>query len=324
MAFQNTARGLGGAMRFEQLESFIQTVETGSFTRAAQELYTTQTNVSKQVAALERELGCKLVDRGFNPVRATEAGEALLPCAVNAVAEMRRGRAGVEACRRAEEAVVRLGTCYLAFDDVTPALIKAFERDGGGRAVLALVEDGGDDLVDAVLRGAVDAAFVGLLSTGNPAGVEVERLYPLTEKALVPADHPLAGRDTLGVRDLAGETLLFPRRMPAPESSAVSAELERVCSGTPVRCVDDAGSIPKMVALGQGVGVVPSLSDDWGPDVRAVPVRTSGRLSVALVWKAGAQKQELFRFVGFARTFFASGPDSSSKATRDRLLPTDV
>ena len=60
------------------LRAFVTIVETGSFTRSAQRLNTTQSTVSQQLGRLEETLGHELISRSARPARPTAAGERLL------------------------------------------------------------------------------------------------------------------------------------------------------------------------------------------------------------------------------------------------------
>jgi DNA-binding transcriptional LysR family regulator len=74
--------------RHQQLSLFVRTVETGSFSKAAREFGLSQPSVSRTIAALERRLGVKLLTRTTRQLAATEAGEALLTRAREALAEI--------------------------------------------------------------------------------------------------------------------------------------------------------------------------------------------------------------------------------------------
>jgi DNA-binding transcriptional LysR family regulator len=71
--------------RLQQLVLFVRTVESGSFSKAAREFGLTQPSVSRAIAALERRLGVKLLVRTTRQVSATDAGEALLARARDAI-----------------------------------------------------------------------------------------------------------------------------------------------------------------------------------------------------------------------------------------------
>jgi DNA-binding transcriptional LysR family regulator len=71
--------------RLQQLSLFVRTVESGSFSKAAREFDLTQPSASRAIAALERRLGVKLLIRTTRQVSATDAGEALLARARDAL-----------------------------------------------------------------------------------------------------------------------------------------------------------------------------------------------------------------------------------------------
>lgn len=70
-------------MEINHVRSFLAVVNTGSFSAAADEHYTTQSSISKQIIALEKELGVQLFDRSKRKIALTEAGETFLKYARN-------------------------------------------------------------------------------------------------------------------------------------------------------------------------------------------------------------------------------------------------
>lgn len=62
-------------MTFEQIKSFLAIVKYNHFTLASQELYISQSSISKHIKSLEKELGVELFNRQHRSVRLTEAGE---------------------------------------------------------------------------------------------------------------------------------------------------------------------------------------------------------------------------------------------------------
>jgi LysR family transcriptional regulator, transcription activator of glutamate synthase operon len=70
-------------MEFKQVEYFLQIIDSGSFSAAADELYISQSSLSKQIMALEKDLGCTLFDRSKRRVSLTAAGSAFLSHAQN-------------------------------------------------------------------------------------------------------------------------------------------------------------------------------------------------------------------------------------------------
>ncbi|UCI34764.1 LysR family transcriptional regulator [Mesorhizobium sp. B4-1-4] len=87
--------------RLQQLAIFVRTVETGSFSKVAREFALSQPSVSRTVAALEERLGVKLLTRTTRQLSLTDAGEALLSRA-------REALAGVEEAENAARGADRL------------------------------------------------------------------------------------------------------------------------------------------------------------------------------------------------------------------------
>ena len=69
-------------MELKQLNYFMVCAKTGSFSSAAEVLFTTQSSVSKVIKSLEDELGAKLFERYARGIRLTETGREIYPYAV--------------------------------------------------------------------------------------------------------------------------------------------------------------------------------------------------------------------------------------------------
>src|SRR3569833_4047878 len=97
------------SMNTTQLRAFLVVAQTGSFSRAAEELHLTQPAVSKRVAQLEAELDIRLLARIGRQVSLTEAGRALLPRAHRILAEMEDRRRANQHLAGAVAGPMRLG-----------------------------------------------------------------------------------------------------------------------------------------------------------------------------------------------------------------------
>lgn len=73
-------------MEIEQLRMFAAVAETGSFTRAAEQLYVSHSGVSRAVSALEKELGVRLIERDNKVTGLTDAGKTVLEKAKKIIA----------------------------------------------------------------------------------------------------------------------------------------------------------------------------------------------------------------------------------------------
>lgn len=79
-------------MDSNSLKAFLTIVDQGSFSEAAETLHLTQPAVSKRLAALENQLGTRLIERGHREIRVTDAGARLLPHARQILDEIHNAR----------------------------------------------------------------------------------------------------------------------------------------------------------------------------------------------------------------------------------------
>src|ERR671935_967921 len=166
----------------------------GSFGRAAKSLGYTQSAVSQQIAALERIVGARLVDRpgGPRPVSLTEAGELLLRHAEAIVARLAAAQADLGALPEGEGGVLRVGIYQSVGQRILPELMRRYAA-AWPRVEIALTESASDaELLTRVERGELDMTFADMPLTDGP--FEAVELLRDPYVLIVPADSPLADR----------------------------------------------------------------------------------------------------------------------------------
>src|SRR3569833_3413073 len=114
------------SMNTTQLRAFLGVAQTGSFSRAAEELHLTQPAVSKRVAQLEAELDTRLLDRIGRQVSLTEAGRALLPRAQRILAEMEDNRHTKQNHTSTNTSPKQLGTSHHIGQHHLPAVLRRY------------------------------------------------------------------------------------------------------------------------------------------------------------------------------------------------------
>src|SRR3954454_10584328 len=141
----------------------------GSFSAAAEALSFTQSAVSQQIAALEREGGTSLVQRNARAVRLTEAGEALVRHAEAILARLGEAEAGLEAIAGLRGGRLRLAAFESACASLMPSAIAEFRAAHPGVELsLAMAEP--EESEPRLRSGELDLAL-GFGSRGRPAGV---------------------------------------------------------------------------------------------------------------------------------------------------------
>jgi DNA-binding transcriptional LysR family regulator len=163
---------------------------------------------------------------------------------------MRQERDEVRGIARGQ---VRLGSMPSVSATILPALLSRLERRHPALSVTVI--DGHDDELVAWARtGTVDVAVV----AGTPDGLELQPLVTDELLAVLPAGHPLAERDAVRARDLAGEPFILTRA--GCERLVLEALGAQGVTPRVSHEVSEASSILAMVGEGLGLSVMPSLA----------------------------------------------------------------
>src|SRR5829696_6022136 len=143
----------------------------GSFSAAAESLSFTQSAVSQQVAALEREAGAVLVERRARGVRLTDAGEAVVRHAEGILAKLAEAEAELEAIAGLRGGRVRMGAFESVAGTIMPLAISRFAAQHPAVELsMALMEP--EDAVAAMRAGDIDLALT--VGSGKPGDREDE------------------------------------------------------------------------------------------------------------------------------------------------------
>ncbi|VVJ16524.1 Transcriptional regulator [Amycolatopsis camponoti] len=182
-----------------QLEYLVTVVDTGSFTRAAEQLHVTQPALSHQMRALEQGLGGPLLERLPRTVRLTPMGRAMLPHARAALADAERARCAARLASGTTAGELQVATVYSMSLGVLPPALRVWRRDRPGVDVRLIEFRHADELRDAMAAGEADVALGPLppVWTGPVRELGVEEFV-----VVLPADGASEASPT-GVVDLA-------------------------------------------------------------------------------------------------------------------------
>jgi DNA-binding transcriptional LysR family regulator len=233
----------------------------GSFSAAAEALAFTQSAVSQQVAALERETGTRLVERGVRPVRLTDAGGALLAHAEAVLARLDEAEQELAEIAGLRRGRLRLASFPTAIATLVPRAVARFSRRHP-EVDLTVVDDHRQGLLPRLARWELDLALIYDHEALPEPHVELERTHLLDDRfdLVVPEGHPLAHRASVALGELAGETWLGGTpdgayaRIVLHSCRAAGFE-PRVAFGS-----DDYNAVQAFVTVGLGVAMLPRLA----------------------------------------------------------------
>jgi DNA-binding transcriptional LysR family regulator len=246
-------------------------------------LHIAQPALSRQIQALEHQLGTKLLDRDRRSVSLTPAGRQLLDDAVPLLAAADATRRRVQRAARGTNVLVvgfRTGI-------IPTAAVRAFSA-AHPEVTVEVQRLEWDDQEQAVLSGRVDIAYV--RRPIDERGLTLTPLYAERRLAALRADHPLATRESVTVAELADEHHL--------------RYLEPIKTGpartTILRSVEEK---LEYVATGHGIIVLPLSATTYytRPDIVYVPVTDAEPDEVLLACEVSRRSKSIAAFVAAAR-----------------------
>ena len=280
-----------------QLEYLVMLGETAHFGEAARRCHVSQPTLSVQIALLERQLGCPLIDRSPGRIQPTPVGATVIAAAktmlntlddITAIASASKGNLG---------GLIRLGVVPTFGPYFLPSLLPSLHDAYPGLKV-HIREDRPLSLEEKVIEGAIDCALGP--KPGDDENFDFEPVC--AEKILlgVPRGHRLARQERVDVAALAGETLLTLGqghrlldnvRELARASGAVLAEDYEGTSLDAVR---------QMVSIEMGLSLFPELyvRSEFGREhnVRLLEIDGwPGRRIIGFFWRRGNVRRDHYQ-----------------------------
>ncbi len=192
-------------MNLDVMRTFCDLVDTGSFTRAAEANFISQSAVSQQLAKLERDLGTQLITRGGGMVTPTEAGKAFYRGAHEIIRRYEGLLGEVRSASDAIRGVLRIGTIYSVGFYMFNPYVREFLQ-AHPEVDLHVEYTQWTHIYAAVIGGEMDLGVVAC-----PEKQRSIEIIPIGAEELVlicSPDHRFARRKTVDVQELNGETMI--------------------------------------------------------------------------------------------------------------------
>ncbi|MEU5788911.1 LysR family transcriptional regulator [Micromonospora purpureochromogenes] len=246
-------------MQLHQLKYFVAVAEVRHFTQAAELVGITQPSLSKQIHALETDLGAPLFERVRGNIALTAAGEVLLPLAKRILADVDTATREVQELVGLRRGRVRLGATPSLATSLAPPVLRRF-RDAHPTVDLRVEEGGSQDLVRDLLRGDLDLALIIMPAQGADPGLRADPI--LRESLVVASVDPIpAARDNgqLRITDLRDQPLVMFREGYDLRDATIQACRE--AGFEPTISVDggEMDAVLSFVEAGLGIALVPGI-----------------------------------------------------------------
>lgn len=256
-------------MDLKQFNALLAVADTGSFSAAARQLHTVQSNISTHVAHLERELATTLVDRSTGLL--TEEGQLVASRARRISAEITSLTSDISSLHDEVAGETRIGVIGTAARWLVPYLVE-FMNSRHPKVRMVVVDATTSSLILQLNSGMLDLAIVGL-PMSDP-DVAVESLFDEDRLLVAPGGHHLYGQERLQLKDLDGEPLLLE-----PTGTSFRDHLDAQCKAQGVKLIaraeiDGMRLLASLAFQGFGAAILPaSAAPGWiGGDWMRIPV----------------------------------------------------
>jgi DNA-binding transcriptional LysR family regulator len=247
------------------LETFLAVADRGGFTAASETVHRSQSRVSAHIAALERDLGVRLVDRTHRPARLTAAGKVFARHAREVVTGIGAARSAVVALRGMDAEPITVLTTPCVGATLFPAVLAELVEVHPGLRV-TLSERAGADVERRLLGNGPAIAVLPRLAAPLPPGLRERVMWREPLQVVVPVGHELdlAGKPVTLDALAAGPLIVCGTQTeagPANSAAEVLALLaDRGLAVEPRAAVDTPQTLLALVRAGIGIGVANAVA----------------------------------------------------------------
>lgn len=236
---------------------FAEVVQHGSIRAAANELNVAQSAISRQIQALERELGAPLLDRRPRGVALTPAGEIVFAYSRQATFHTERLSSEIDALQGLRRGHVRIHSIEAMVPHLLPRAIDTFLAEFPG--INFEVEIAGTDRVQAALRDG--RAEIGIGFCAEPAK-DLKPVFRIREPlfAMVAPEHPLASRRKISLRELEVWPTALPGRLTGSRNLLDAACAKAKVELRPALETNSVELVHRFALVGHGVSVLARMS----------------------------------------------------------------
>ncbi len=244
-------------MELRQLTYFLAAAQTQNFRKAAELCLVTQPALSRQIAALEKELGMTLFKRVKQRVELTPAGQTFVEYAQDALEVLQRGEQELVRWQQGLSGSVLIGCNPSLSAAFLPSMLASFHQRYPNIRLKVRVHHS-DEVIALVEQGAVDLGFI-FDPTIRSTMVAIKELFHQPLRLLVPSHHPLMQAD---IQECTLERILAEPLLLLGEAAQLRKVLERMflqrgLCVKPVIEIESIEGLKELVKQGCGVTLVP-------------------------------------------------------------------
>jgi LysR family hydrogen peroxide-inducible transcriptional activator len=284
-------------MEINQLRYFVAVAELLSFTKAAARCRVSQPSLSQQIQKLELDLGVQLLDRLGRRVKLTDAGDVFYERAAAALDAINDAKTCVQTSLDWRKGAITVGAIHTVAPYLLPEVVRRLTKRFP-QAQVTVEEQLTEELVANCLAGELDVGIVALPIAEQR--VRSESLFTEKLVATVPATSPLAKESRLTLADITSQPFVLLDDMHCLGRQTLQLCADRNCAPAVSCRTAQLLTVQELVALGQGVSLVPEMATQTNRDKRLVYRTLDGppvEREIGMIWRPRYRPRRLVEAV---------------------------
>lgn len=287
-------------MKTEQLASFIEVAENLNFARAAETLNITQSAVSRQIHALEDELGAKLLHRTTRTVTLTPVGISFLEDAKSIMGKLKVATARIQHHQSSDIQILAIGSGNeVDFELLCKVLRNCKKEIPKLHPFLRVVPH--RSILNLFYQGELDIMFGYKDDIPSKEGLVYRELAQIPLCCVLPGSHPYAGRAELEEKELYTEPIIICNSYAIPSRAAEVQNriLQHIFPEATYVC-ENMQELLTLLRAGYGYSILPKMNL-IDSEICCVPLKNASPLSYGIFYKYGSHNPLLKKFVSILR-----------------------
>ncbi|HWR42059.1 LysR family transcriptional regulator [Sporomusa sp.] len=269
-------------MDLRQLEYFVTTGRLENITRAAEQLFVSQPNITMSIRKLEQELGIQLFERKQKQFSLTAEGKLYLERIEPALWMIRNATSEVKDSQQQTSGTIVLGIPPMISSFIFAPILKHF-RTLYPQRELAIIEEGSLGIRSRLMAGELD---LGIVITDNASPMlEISPLVTCQHLLCMPSNHHLVQKETIDLEDLRHEPLILMKNDSYHRRHILQECAKRNFSPNIVLSSNQIQTNIDLVAKGVGLSFLLDAAVLNTPDVVTRPMTEPFIVNVGLAWR---------------------------------------
>ncbi|WP_234998623.1 LysR family transcriptional regulator [Salirhabdus sp. Marseille-P4669] len=299
-----------GTLELKQLQYFIEITRTGSFTKAAENLFITQPALSRNVKSLEEEIGAPLFIRSRKKLILTDIGMVLKRHAETIEKQLLSLNSEISNLLTLKRGNIRIGLPTIINSFFFSDLLASFHNEYP-EVTFQLVEDGSKRIEEKIVNEELDFGVV-VVSPENNEQFDSYQFVSEKLKLVVPPNHKFASKEQVALQELQDETFIMFNQDFELRSLILNACQEAGFEPKIISETSQLDFIEEMVAFDIGITLLPeNTCEELTSDLHTITIENPViEWNLALIWKKDNYLSQISQeFIRFAKVKLSEARD---------------